>query len=106
MIVCLWLTVTHVKDVKKHMLILIVGESQACDACDRKLHRHKVHMLIHAEMKVYIYAMYVVNILHENITCKAVLLLWFLLRARRNEKEFKVKPATSFKCVQYLLTKN
>ena len=36
------------------MLILIVGESQACDACDKKLHRHKVHMLIHAEMKVYI----------------------------------------------------
>ena len=29
-----------------------------------------------------------------------------LLRARRNEKEFKVKPATSFKYFQYLLTKN
>ena len=29
-----------------------------------------------------------------------------LLRARRNEKELKVKPATSFKYFQYLLTKN
>ena len=29
-----------------------------------------------------------------------------LLRARRNEKEFKVKPATSFKYFQYLLTEN
>ena len=28
-----------------------------------------------------------------------------VLRARRNEKEFKVKPATSFKYFQYLLTK-
>ena len=28
-----------------------------------------------------------------------------LLRARRNEKELKVKPATSFKYFQYLLTK-
>ena len=30
----------------------------------------------------------------------------FLLRARRNEKELKVKPATSFKYFQYLSTKN
>ena len=29
-----------------------------------------------------------------------------LLRARRNEKEFKVKPATSFNYFQYLLTEN
>ena len=29
-----------------------------------------------------------------------------VLRARRNEKEFKVKPATSFKYFQYLLTEN
>ena len=29
-----------------------------------------------------------------------------VLRARRNEKELKVKPATSFKYFQYLLTKN
>ena len=29
-----------------------------------------------------------------------------LLRARRNEKEFKVKPATSFIYFQYLLTEN
>ena len=29
-----------------------------------------------------------------------------VLRARRNEKEFKVKPATSFKYFQYLLTDN
>ena len=29
-----------------------------------------------------------------------------MLRARRNEKEFKVKPATSFKYFQYLLTEN
>ena len=28
-----------------------------------------------------------------------------VLRARRNEKELKVKPATSFKYFQYLLTK-
>ena len=28
-----------------------------------------------------------------------------MLRARRNEKDFKVKPATSFKYFQYLLTK-
>ena len=28
-----------------------------------------------------------------------------MLRARRNEKEFRVKPATSFKYFQYLLTK-
>ena len=28
-----------------------------------------------------------------------------LLRARRNEKDLKVKPATSFKYFQYLLTK-
>ena len=28
-----------------------------------------------------------------------------LLRARRNEKELKVKPATSFNYFQYLLTK-
>ena len=28
-----------------------------------------------------------------------------LLRARRNEKELKVKPASSFKYFQYLLTK-
>ena len=27
-----------------------------------------------------------------------------MLRARRNEKELKVKPATSFKYFQYLLT--
>ena len=32
--------------------------------------------------------------------------LEILLRARRNEKEFKVKPATSFKYFQYLLTEN
>ena len=29
-----------------------------------------------------------------------------LLRARRNEKEFKVKPAISFKYFQYFLTEN
>ena len=29
-----------------------------------------------------------------------------VLRTRRNEKELKVKPATSFKYFQYLLTKN
>ena len=29
-----------------------------------------------------------------------------LLRARRNEKEFRVKPATSFNYFQYLLTEN
>ena len=29
----------------------------------------------------------------------------FLLRARRNEKELKVKPATSFNYFLYLLTK-
>ena len=28
-----------------------------------------------------------------------------MLRAMRNEKELKVKPATSFKYFQYLLTK-
>ena len=28
-----------------------------------------------------------------------------MLRARRNEKDLKVKPATSFKYFQYLLTK-
>ena len=28
------------------------------------------------------------------------------VRTRRNEKELKVKPATRFKCFQYLLTKN
>ena len=32
-------------------------------------------------------------------------LLTLLLRARRNEKKIKVKPATSFKYFQYLLTK-
>ena len=31
--------------------------------------------------------------------------LRILLRTRRNEKEFRVKPATSFKYFQYLLTK-
>ena len=31
--------------------------------------------------------------------------IFLLLRARRNEKELKVKPATSFKYFQYLLTK-
>ena len=31
---------------------------------------------------------------------------FILLRARRNEKELKVKPATSFKYFQYLLTGN
>ena len=29
----------------------------------------------------------------------------FVLRARRNEKELKVKPATNFKYFKYLLTK-
>ena len=29
-----------------------------------------------------------------------------VLRARRKEKELKVKPATSFKCFQYLSTKS
>ena len=29
-----------------------------------------------------------------------------LLRARRNEEEFRVKPATSFNYFQYLLTEN
>ena len=29
-----------------------------------------------------------------------------LLQARRNDKDLKVKPATSFKYFQYLLTKN
>ena len=32
--------------------------------------------------------------------------IFFLLRARRNEKEFKVKPATTYKYFQYLLTAN
>ena len=32
--------------------------------------------------------------------------MYLLLRARRNEKDLKVKPATSFKYFQYLLTKN
>ena len=32
--------------------------------------------------------------------------LWVLLRARRNEKKLKVKPVTSFKYFQYLLTKH
>ena len=32
--------------------------------------------------------------------------IYILLRARRNEKELKVKPAISFKYFQYLLTKN
>ena len=32
--------------------------------------------------------------------------IYILLRARRNEKDLKVKPATSFKYFQYLLTKN
>ena len=32
--------------------------------------------------------------------------LFTVLRARRNEKDLKVKPATSFKYFQYLLTKN
>ena len=34
------------------------------------------------------------------------LIYFSVLRARRNEKELKVKPATSFKYFQYLLTKN
>ena len=33
-------------------------------------------------------------------------LKYIMLRARRNEKELKVKPATIFKYFQYLLTKN
>ena len=32
--------------------------------------------------------------------------LYQVLRARHHEKELKVKPATSFKYFQYLLTKN
>ena len=31
--------------------------------------------------------------------------IYILLRARRNEKDLEVKPATSFKYFQYLLTK-
>ena len=31
--------------------------------------------------------------------------VFVVLRARRNEKDLKVKPATSFKYFQYLLTK-
>ena len=34
-----------------------------------------------------------------------LLLVQVVLRARRNEKDLKVKPATSFKYFQYLLTK-
>ena len=35
-----------------------------------------------------------------------IFVMIIVLRARRNEKEFKVKPATSFKYFQYLFKKN
>ena len=38
--------------------------------------------------------------------CGSVIDGVWVLRARRNEKDLKVKPATSFKYFQYLLTKN
>ena len=37
---------------------------------------------------------------------KVYIYIYILLRARRNEKDLKVKPATSFNYLQYLLTKN